>query len=113
MPVARRMARTSICGAMSGAASGLDAICRAMSSSVIASTFVQSVAFNALRAALLKVFTIALHLSLVRPSERDQPSLRPTVGVNAYKKTIIDEAEGHRAKLAIVKTIISYGHVRP
>ena len=107
------MARTSISGAISGAASGLAAICRAMSSSVIASTWLQSVARSASRAALLKIFAIALHFSLVRLAERDHPSFRFPVDINAYKKTIINQTEGHLAGLAIVKTIISHGQVRP
>src|SRR5579859_6523077 len=113
MPAARRIARTSISGAMSGAASGLDAICRAMSSSVIASIVLQSVAASASRAALPKVFAIALHFSLVRLAERDHRSLRVPVGVNAYKETVIDKANSHLANLAVVKTIVSHGHMRP
>jgi hypothetical protein len=52
------MARTSISGAMSGAASGLAAIWRAMSASDIASILFQSVAANASVAALLSFFPI-------------------------------------------------------
>src|SRR5260221_14632166 len=97
---------------MSGAASGLDAICRAMSSSVIASILLQSVAASASRDALLKIFAIALHFSLVRLAERDYPSLRFPVGVNAHKKPVIDEAKSHFANLIVVKTIISHGRMR-
>src|ERR1700722_12517212 len=97
---------------MSGAESGLDAIWRARSSSVISSILLQSVAASATRAALLKPFAIALHLSLVRLAERDHPSLRFPVSVNTNKKTIIDEAERHLANLAIFKAIISHRQMR-
>src|SRR5258708_22978274 len=99
MPVARRMARTSISGAMSGAASGLDAICRAISRSVIASTLRQSVVASALRAALLKLFAIAFHLSSIRLAERDHPSFVASVDINAHKKAVVDKTEGHLTNL--------------
>src|SRR5260370_6806859 len=113
MPAACRIARTSISGAMSGAASGFDAICRAMSLSVIASTLPQFVAASASRAALLKVFAIALHLSSVRLAERNHPSLCVPVGVNAYKKPVIDEAESHLATLVVVKTATPHAPLLP
>jgi hypothetical protein len=57
----------------------------------------------AYRAALLKVFAIALHFSLVRLAEQGHPWFRVPVDVNVYKKMVIDEAESHLARLAVVK----------
>lgn len=106
IPVARLIARTSTSGAISGAASRLDAICRAMSPSVIASILRQFVLASALRAALLMPFAIALHLSSICLPKRDHPSFTVPIDVNADKKTAIDQAEGDLADLAIVEAII-------
>src|SRR5271154_4214151 len=113
MPVARRMARTSISGAMSGAASGFAAICRAISASVVVWSLRQSVAANALRAASLIVFAIAPCLALVRLAQRDDPSLTIPVHIDARKKPIVDTAERDQTRLAIVEAIVRNRHVPP
>src|SRR5271166_6864755 len=79
MPVERRMSRTSTSGAMSGAASGLAAIWRAISASVIRSSLLQSVAANALAAALLSFFAITLHLSGIGLAQRDDSTDRAPI----------------------------------
>src|SRR5271156_6298837 len=101
MPVARRMARTSISGAMSGAASGLAAICRAMSASVIPSSRSQSVADSASRAASLDLPGISLHLSRIGLAKGNHSALRAAIDMDANEQPRAYEAEGDLSRLSI------------
>src|SRR5665213_1652581 len=110
MPAARRIARTSTTGAMSGAASGLAPICRAMSASVIASSRFQSVRARALDARSLKVLSISLDLSPVGFSQRDHPSHTAAISMDAHEETSLDAAESSLANLSIVEPIVQHRH---
>src|SRR5260370_42074099 len=106
MPAARRTARTSISGAMSGAASELDAIWRAMSASDIASTLAQSVLTTASAAALLNFFAMPLHLARIGFAQRYDPPRRASIDEHADERPTTNMPEGHLPNFPVVETII-------
>src|SRR5260370_6022941 len=112
MPVARRTPRTSISGAMSGAASELDAIWRAMSASDIASTLAQSVSATASAAALLNFFAITLHLARIGLAERYDPSRPVTIDEYAGEQPLSNAPEGNLPNLSVLETVVVDRQVR-